>query len=75
MGWCKVKRRRWELPRHCSENLQKQLSFVAKACKKLKRENRLLKKENAKIKKYVVNILETLETTDSDSEEFLKSII
>ena len=53
---CKVKRR-WELPRHCSENLQKQFSFIAKACKKLKRENWLLKKENAKIKKYVVNIL------------------
>ena len=38
----------------------------------MKRENRLLKKENAKIKNCVVNILETLKTTDSNNEEFFK---
>ena len=66
---CKVKRRRRELPRHCSENLQKHLSFVAKVCKELKRENRLLKKENAEIKKSVTTIKEELEIKYSDYEE------
>ena len=66
---CKVKRRRRELPRHCSENLQKHLSFVSKACKELKRENRLLKKENAEIKESVTNIKEELEMKYSDCEE------
>ena len=66
---CKVKRRRQELLRHCSENLRKHLSFVAKACKELKRENQLLKKENAEIKESVTIIKDELEIKYSDSKE------
>ena len=45
---------------------KKHLSFVAKACKELKRENQLLKKENAEIKTYITIIQEELEMKYSD---------
>ena len=63
---CEVKRRRHEIPRHCSENLQKHLSLVTKACKELKRENQLLNKENSEIKTYITIIQEELEMKYSD---------
>ena len=47
---CKVKPKRQDLPKHCSDNIQIHLSLVARACQELKKENELLKRENAKIK-------------------------
>ena len=46
---CKVKPKRQDLPKHCSDNIQQHLSFVAKACQELKKENARMK-ERLKMK-------------------------
>ena len=50
---CKVKSKRQDLPKHCSENLQQHFSQVAEACKELKKENAQLKKDVAELKERV----------------------
>ena len=54
---CKVKPKRQDLTKHCSDHLQQHLSL---ACKELKRENEALKKENADLKKDIGTMKETL---------------